>query len=71
MNDEIRTKLGSNIRQTREECGLSQKQLALMIGCGKAYISEVEAGLRNPTVETVGKFSKGLNTTLENLFRGI
>ena len=63
--------LGKNIKAAREELGISQRQLGLMVGCGKPYVSEIEAGLRNPTFNTLIKLADGLNTTLEKLLQGL
>ena len=53
--------LGRNVRTWRLERGMSQEQLALDAGMKRSYVSEVERGLRNPTVRALGRLAKALN----------
>lgn len=41
---ELREIMGKNIRERREECGLSQSQLGKAIGSTQSYISTIENG---------------------------
>lgn len=45
--------VGRRIRRLRGERGLSLSELALRAGVGKATLSGLEAGTRNPTIETL------------------
>ncbi|WP_055586032.1 helix-turn-helix domain-containing protein [Streptacidiphilus griseoplanus] len=45
--------IGRRIRELRTRRGLSLSELALRAGVGKATLSGLEAGTRNPTVETL------------------
>ncbi len=45
--------IGRRIRLLRTERGLSLSELALRAGVGKATLSGLEAGSRNPTIETL------------------
>ena len=47
----LRTKLGANIRRLRAERRYSQEQLAGLAGMNPKYLSEVERGERNLSVE--------------------
>lgn len=51
--DESAAALGSRIRRLRVECGVSLSELARRAGIGKATLSGLETGSRNPTVETL------------------
>ena len=44
---------GARIRALREERGMSLSALAAAAGIGKATLSELEGGRRNPTLDTV------------------
>ena len=44
--EQKRQALGKRIRAVREEQGLSQSQLALMIGSSKSHIWRIETGRR-------------------------
>ncbi|KHE70704.1 hypothetical protein LD39_11265 [Halobacillus sp. BBL2006] len=53
---------------TRKELGLSQQQLANKVGIHRAYLSNVESGKHNPSLETAAKIARELNRTVEDLF---
>ena len=46
---------GKNLRAARKAAGMSQELLALEAGVKRAYISEVEAGKRNLSLDIVEK----------------
>jgi transcriptional regulator with XRE-family HTH domain len=52
--------LGRNVRRQRQALGLSQEQLALEAGMKRSYVSELERGLRNPTVRALGRLADAL-----------
>ena len=52
--------LGRNVREQRQALGLSQEQLALEAGMKRSYVSELERGLRNPTVRALGRLADAL-----------
>ncbi|MBB3728847.1 helix-turn-helix domain-containing protein [Nonomuraea dietziae] len=45
--------VGARLRRMREERGLSLSELARRAGVGKATLSGVETGVRNPTLDTL------------------
>lgn len=61
--------LGRNIRACREARGLTQEQLALDAGMKRSYVSELERGLRNPTVRAIGRLARALNIDASELLR--
>jgi|SRR6516165_3658028 transcriptional regulator with XRE-family HTH domain len=60
--------VGQRIRQLREEKGLSQADLQEASGLQTSYISRVERGHIVPSLETLQKFSAGLDVPLYRLF---
>jgi transcriptional regulator with XRE-family HTH domain len=52
--------LGRNVRSQREARGLSQEQLAFEAGMKRSYLSELERGLRNPSVRALGRLAAAL-----------
>jgi transcriptional regulator with XRE-family HTH domain len=65
------SQLGKRIAYLRKEKGYSQLELALRSSLSKNYISDLEKGRRNPTLGVLERLAKGLDTTLEDLFRGL
>ena len=51
---------GAVIRELRNERGLSQEALGFRSQLSQTYISQLEAGNRNPTVWVLYRLAKGL-----------
>ncbi len=51
---------GKNVRSARRSAGWTQEQLAFEAGVKRGYISEVEAGKRNASLDIVEKLAKAL-----------
>jgi len=51
---------GTIIRQLRQEKGLSQLTLGLLIGNDSAYISRIESGKKEPTLKTIVRIAEAL-----------
>lgn len=54
-------RFGQNLQRLRRARGLSQEQFAFEAGIHRTYIPGIEAGQRNPSIETVGKIAAALN----------
>ena len=52
--------LSKNIKKYRAELKLSQEKLALAAGVDRSYMSEIERGLANPTLDLLLKNSNVL-----------
>jgi transcriptional regulator with XRE-family HTH domain len=48
---------------------MSQSQLAENAGVSQQYVSELERGMRNPTIGTMEGFARALKTTPAELFK--
>ena len=59
---------GPAVRWHREHLRLSQEELADRAGLDRTYLSGVERGVRNPTVEVMQKIATGLGSDLDVLF---
>lgn len=64
-------KFGQRIKLLRTEKGLSQEKFALSINMDRTYYASVESGKRNISLNNIGKIAKGLNISLEELFKGL
>jgi transcriptional regulator with XRE-family HTH domain len=57
----IYEKLGENVEGFRKKAGLSQEELATKAQLDLTSVSEIESGLRNPSLKTIYKLAKALN----------
>jgi transcriptional regulator with XRE-family HTH domain len=64
----IYEKLGERIRKLRTKAGLSQEELAEKAKLDLTSVSEIESGLRNPSLKTIHKISLALKISLQDLF---
>lgn len=64
----IKEELGQEIRRLRTSQGYSQEDFARVSGLDRTYISDVEQGKRNVSIESIEKIARGLNVTLPELF---
>jgi len=61
---------GIILQSERKKNGLSQEKLAELAGLHRTYISDLERGIRNPTITTIFTLCKALNTTPSELLKG-
>lgn len=67
----IKETFGKQVRKLRTSAGISQDKFALAIGMDRTYLASVENGKRNISIENISKIAKGLDITLEELFKGV
>lgn len=60
--------LGKRIKECRHAAEKSQETLAFEAGVDRTYISSIERGIANPSVETVANICYCLGVTLSELF---
>lgn len=63
--------LGMRIKYLRRKRKWSQEDLALNSNINRNYISDLENGRRNPSLEILERITVALGITLEELFKGI
>lgn len=60
--------IGNKLKEIRKNKGLSQEKLARIVVLDRTYISRVEAGKINITIDTLYVLCKGLNISLTVFF---
>ncbi|SFG84226.1 Helix-turn-helix [Desulfotomaculum arcticum] len=60
----IDTKFGRTLKKLRMKKGVSQEDFALSIGLHRTYISQLERGLKSPSLRTIEKICVELNISL-------
>lgn len=64
---DIKRRIGKNVERFRREKGLSQEELGFESGLHRTYVSGVERGVRNPTIEVLEKLAKALDKSIADL----
>lgn len=59
--------LAKHLRHYRLEKGWSQDELAYETGSDRTYISDIERGLRNPSLKTLARLAYALDVTIGDL----
>ena len=57
----LRTVFNKNLKAYRKKAGLSQQRLAEKCDIATNYLSEIERGIKFPSIELIEKFSSVLN----------
>jgi HTH-type transcriptional regulator / antitoxin HipB len=61
--------IGQQVRSLREARGLSQRELAELMGTTQSAIARLEAGGSRPSLATLERLAHALGTTIEVRFR--
>jgi transcriptional regulator with XRE-family HTH domain len=64
----IQLLFGQNVRLAREKKSWSQERLSEESGLHRTYISGIERGVRNPTIEIVQQIAIALDINIPDLF---
>lgn len=68
MKNELQIKFGQRVRELRKERGWSQEEFADKCELDRTYISGIERGVRNPTLEVINVLAIGLSITIKDFF---
>ncbi|MBC9073447.1 helix-turn-helix transcriptional regulator [Thauera sp. CAU 1555] len=60
----IRSALAVELRQARENIGLSQEALALSANVDRTYVSQLERGIANPSLLVLSRIATALGCSL-------
>ncbi|MGK7915059.1 MAG: helix-turn-helix domain-containing protein [Prochloraceae cyanobacterium] len=64
----IKKRFGLAIKQRRHELGISQEELSFRAKLHRTYISDIERGSRNPSLENIKKLANALEISISALF---
>ena len=66
---EYTRRVGAVLRLRRQAAHFSQERLALEAGLDRSFVSEVERGVKSPTLETLALLAVALNMKPSELLR--
>ena len=67
MPTDIKSRFGERLNEIRSKRGISQERLAEMAGLHRTYVSLIERGERNVTIETIEKLATALDVEMAEL----
>lgn len=71
MTKSTRTAIGNRIRFLREQNELTQTKFALMVNVERTYLSKLEAGEPNVSIDVIERIAEGFGMSLSEFFEGI
>ena len=71
MPSQILVLYGHVVRSMRIKKGISQEEFASICGLHRTYISDIELGKRNISLENMEKISCALDVELSEIFREV
>ncbi len=63
-----RRAFGERVRELRQQLGMSQEAFALHADFDRTYISGIERGIRNPTLDVIYRLADALECPVVQLF---
>lgn len=66
---DMRKLVGRNVRRLRLQKGLTQEELSAASGFSQQYISDLERGLRNPTVVSLYELAQAIGVNYLELLK--
>ncbi len=67
-NKIVRLALGSRVRALRKQAGLTQELLAQRCHIFRPYLSRIEGGTANPSLQVLATLATALQVTVHELF---
>ncbi len=71
MKNDIKYKLGRNIKAERIRKAITQEEFAENIDMSLSHVSKIEQGITSPTAIALFKMARVLNVPMEKFFDGI
>lgn len=65
----VLVKFGNIVKEERLKQNLSQEELAQIVGVHRTYIGMIERAEKNITLVNIQRIAKGLNMSINSLFR--
>lgn len=64
----IQEKFGKRVRELRNKKGISQEALAHLAGIDRTYMTSVENGKRNISIQNIEKIVRALGVSIPDFF---
>ncbi len=64
----LKLKFGKRVKELRKKAGITQEQMAELIGIEPPNISKMESGMHFPQPEKIERIAKALDVSISDLF---
>ena len=71
MKPDIAVRFGQAVRKLRREQNISQEELAERCGLHRTYISDIELGKRNVSLENIERIAAAFEQPLSDFFKEV
>ena len=68
MRTSLRKKFGQRLAALRRDAGVSQEALADRCGFARSYMSRIERGKANPSLDAIETLADGLKVSVREFF---
>lgn len=65
---DLKQKIGARIQEIRKNKGMKQEVLSVKMGINSKYLSSIERGKENPTLNMIISLAEALDVEISNLF---
>ncbi|MBI3853108.1 MAG: response regulator [Verrucomicrobia bacterium] len=65
---DVKVSFGTAVKSRRSRLGISQEELAWRAGLHRTYVTDIERGARNPSLESIHKLARALKVSLSAFF---
>nr|WP_202419630.1 helix-turn-helix transcriptional regulator [Pseudoduganella guangdongensis] len=67
----LRKSFGERVRQLRRDAGVSQEDFADKCGFARSYMSRIERGTSNLSLDGIERLAQAFGLSIEDLFKGL
>ncbi len=67
--EEVTKRVAKNLRSIRHQAKITQTSLGIMLDVNSNYISQIERGIRMPSIKRLAKISEILKVDISEFFR--
>lgn len=68
---DVKSLLGAEVKRRRSRLGISQEELGERAALHRTYVSDVEAGKRNLSLESLERLARALDSSLSSVFDAV
>lgn len=65
--NEVKTNIAANLKKIRKSQNIAQEKLALEAGVDRTFVSKIERGIGNPSLEVLLRLSNRLGVSVADL----